>query len=297
MQVPTALRALLADGPWLPGLPVAVYGFDGLSRIDEALRAVDPALGDRPQLPAPASVEGMLVRLTGPVSTGRPTRLTPAATAPFLGQPGIAEVSIQVSLYAPRTLTHSVDTAIDRVEIATDGSSSQTDQTTSPSLVLGHSGPLDSADRLGPTVPLLGDRAGAGQTHTSMAPRREMLRFGTPKAGEARGARSDLVEAIAVARITGPGGATRWATGTIVLRALEAPPTARGTEPPLPGSPEAGEPRTPRTLRHPAPPGRPTGSALSPVPTGVSESSPRSVPGTSSPRRAASWPADTSCRP
>lgn len=132
MEVPAPLRQRLSGAPWLPDLPVAVYGFDGLSHIDQALRAVDPALGDRPALPVSASVEGMLVRLTGPVTTGRATTLSPAATAPFLGQPGTADVSVQVSLYDPHTLTHSVDTAIDRVEIATDGYSSQTELTTSP---------------------------------------------------------------------------------------------------------------------------------------------------------------------
>ncbi|MGW3980187.1 hypothetical protein [Streptomyces mirabilis] len=226
MEIPTGLRALLSAEPWIPGRPFAVYDFDGLRQLGEALHAVDPSLGVERALPTSTSAEGMLVRLTQLAGTGRLTLLSPAATAPYLGQPGSVGTVMQLSLYAPHSEADSLDTAIDRVEISSDGASSQADLTMTSALNFGFSGPLGDArnDRLSMTAPLAGERATAGQTHTYAAPRREMLRFGTPTAGATRGARSHQVRAVGVLRVTGPNG-TRWVVGTIVLRTTEAPPT------------------------------------------------------------------------
>ncbi|GAB1340087.1 hypothetical protein ACE1SV_66770 [Streptomyces sp. E-15] len=45
MEVPAALRALLAAPAWVPRRPFAVYDTDALPQLAEALRAVDPSLG------------------------------------------------------------------------------------------------------------------------------------------------------------------------------------------------------------------------------------------------------------
>ncbi|WP_158727297.1 hypothetical protein [Streptomyces sp. NRRL S-31] len=265
MEVPAALRELLAAPAWVPRRPFAVYDMDALPQLAEALRAVDPSLGGPAGLPTSGSAEGMLVRLTRLAGTGRLTLLPPAATAPFLGQPGRGATSVQLSLYVPRSEGDSLDTAIDRVEIATDGALSQGDLTTTPALGFGLSAPLNGAatDRLGPTIPVTGLRTTAGLTHTQSVPRREMLRFGTPIAGAARGARGHRVRAVGVFRVTGPGG-TRWVVGTVVLRTTEAPP-APGTGPetgvagPAPGA--GGAAPSPRTAGSP---GEPSGPGLGP---------------------------------
>ncbi|GAB1340086.1 hypothetical protein ACE1SV_66760 [Streptomyces sp. E-15] len=213
----------------------------------------------------------MLVRLTRLAGTGRLTLLPPAATAPFLGRPGRGATSVQLSLYAPRSEGDSLDTAIDRVEIATDGALSQGDLTTTPALGFGLSAPLNGAatDRLGPTVPVTGLRTTAGLTHTQSVPRREMIRFGTPIAGAAQGARGHRVRAVGVFRVTGPGG-TRWVVGTVVLRTTEAPPgpmapPAPGTGPETggagPASGAGGAAPSPRTAGSP---GEPSGPGVGP---------------------------------
>ncbi|MEU2227262.1 hypothetical protein [Streptomyces sp. NPDC018347] len=265
MEVPAALRALLAAPAWVPRRPFAVYDMDALPQLAEALRAVDPSLGGPADLPTSTSAEGMLVRLTRLAATGRLTLLPPAAMAPFLGQPGGDATSVQLSLYAPGSDGESLDTAIDRVEIATDGALSQGDLTTTPALAFGLSAPLDGAatDRLGPTVPVTGLRTTAGLTHTQSVPRREMLRFGTPIAGAARGARGHRVRAVGVFRVTGPRG-TRWVVGTVVLRTTEAPPapgTGAETGMARPVSGAGGAAPQPRTAGRPD---EPSGVGLGP---------------------------------
>ncbi|MFD7001007.1 hypothetical protein ACFWA5_33225 [Streptomyces mirabilis] len=229
LEIPLALRRLLGTEPWIPRRPFALHHFDGLPQLAEALRAVDPALGGRRALPTSTSAEGMLVRLNQLAATGRVTLLPPAATAPFLGQPGTGATSVQLALYSPRSVAGSPDTAIDRVEISTDGAFSQGDLTTTSALGFGFSAPTShGTGRLGPTVPVTGQRTTTGLTHSHAVPRREMLRFGTPVAGAARGVPGHLVRAVVLVRVTGPNG-TRWVAGTAVLRTTEAPPAPRAS--------------------------------------------------------------------
>ncbi|HEY5835579.1 scabin-related ADP-ribosyltransferase, partial [Streptomyces sp.] len=231
-EVPDAVRAVLSGQAWVPRRPFEIYDFDGTAELDQALREVDPTLGGTRALPTSMSAEGMFIRLTQLAQTGRLTLLPPAATAPYLGQPGASGTSIRLSIHAPRSESDSLDTAIDRVEIANDGSFSQADLRMNPALTFGYSGPLDSSatDRLGPTVPLGGERTAAGQTHSLSAPRREMLRFGTPMAGATDGVRGHQVWAVGLLEVRGPRG-TRWVAGNIVLRTTEEPPEAPSETP------------------------------------------------------------------
>ncbi|MFC7016182.1 hypothetical protein ACFQMH_31725 [Streptomyces viridiviolaceus] len=230
MEVPAALRDALAGPAWLPRRPFTVYDMAALPQLAQALRAVDPSLDEPGRLPTSTSAEGILVRLTQLARTGRVTLLRPAASAAFLGGPGAEGTTVRLSLHAPRVEAESLDTAIDRVEIATDGAVSQGDLSATEGLGFGFSAPLDGAatDRLGPTVPVAGQRTSAGLTHTQSAPRREMLRFGTPMAGASRGAPGHRIRAVGVLRVSGPAG-TRWVVGDIVLRTTEAPPGGPAT--------------------------------------------------------------------
>ncbi|MFF1871101.1 hypothetical protein [Kitasatospora herbaricolor] len=234
MEVTAEVRQELSSGPWVPARPFAIYDFDAVPQLAEALRAVAPALGGERTLPTSLSSEGMFIRLTQLAQTGRLDLLPPAATAPYLGQSGPTGTSIRVMIYAPRNESESLDTAIDRVEIATDGSFTQTDLTMTPALAFGYSGPLNSSqtDRIGPTAPLAGQVTTAGQTHSLSAPRREMLRFGTPFAGADNGVRGHQIWAVGLLEVKGPLG-TRWVVGNIILRTTERPPgTSRGANGP-----------------------------------------------------------------
>ncbi|MFE3112650.1 hypothetical protein ACFXG8_34035 [Kitasatospora indigofera] len=229
MEVTTEVRQKLSGSPWVPTRPFAIYDFDAVPQLADALRAVSPALGGERTLPTSLSSEGIFIRLTQLVQAGRLDLLPPAATAPYLGQPGPTGTSIRVMIYAPHNEWESLDTAIDRVEIATEGSYTQTDLTTTPALVFGYSGPLNSSqtDRIGHTAPLGGQVTTAGQTHSLSAPRREMLRFGTPIAGADNGSPGHQIWAIGLLEVKGPLG-TRWVVGNIILRTTERPPRTPG---------------------------------------------------------------------
>ncbi|MFD9545125.1 hypothetical protein [Streptomyces sp. NPDC060022] len=226
MEIPAHMRELLSDQPWRPSRPFAVYDYNGVAQLIDALRAVDPVLGRDPALRTSTSAEGMFLRLAQLAATGRLTLLSSAATAPYVGQTGPAGTSIQLAIHAPRSESDSLDTAIDRVEITTDGSSSRADLTMTSALNFGSNIPLNSAqtDRLSQTAPFGGGSVAEGQAHTLSSPRREMLRFGTAMAGAERGARSYQVWAVGLLKVVGPRG-TRWVAANIVLRTTEAPPT------------------------------------------------------------------------
>ncbi|MFJ2477814.1 hypothetical protein ACIOWI_33395 [Streptomyces sp. NPDC087659] len=235
MESTPETRKLLSGEPWIPQRPFTVYDYDGITELAQALRSVDPSLGADRALKTPTSSEGMFIRLTQLASTGRLSLLEPAATAPYLGQPGASGTSMQLLIYAPHSESESLDTAIDRVEISTDGSFTRADLTMSPALTMGYSGPWSdrAADRSAPTVPLAGERTTSGQTYAISAPRREMLRFGTPLAGAEQGAPGHTIQAVGVLRVDGPKG-TRWVTGNIILRTTETPPSPRADASPLP---------------------------------------------------------------
>ncbi|WP_224733791.1 hypothetical protein, partial [Streptomyces sp. PSKA30] len=226
MEVPADLRILLSGPAWVPARPIEIYDFGGMDELRDALRAVDHSLKDTSTPQTTTSTEGMLIRLTSLAQSNRLTPLEPAAVAPFLGHPGGTGVSMKITLYSPRAEVTSKDTAIDRIELSADGFQTQADNTITPSLSYNHSSRYGSADRGGPTVPVVGDRAMLGQNASSSSQRRELLRFGTPMANaEGEGLDGHRVRAVALVEVHGPSG-TRWVAGDLLLRTTETPPGA-----------------------------------------------------------------------
>ncbi|MFJ8749449.1 hypothetical protein ACIREO_08950 [Streptomyces sp. NPDC102441] len=240
MEMGENTREVFSGEPWLPKRPFALYDFDAVPELVKALREVDPDLDDGLLLgmQTSTSVEGTLLRLAQIAATGRLTQLTPAATAPYLGRPGSDRNALQMLIFAPRSESDSRDTAIDRIEIANDGAFTQADLSLSPSTDLNLSPSLKNAgqDRLALKGPLAGSASTVGQTWTGSAPRREMLRYGTPMAGAAEGVRGHEVWAAGLLKVVGPKG-TRWVTGNMILRTTEAPPGFEAS-PPVDGTQE-----------------------------------------------------------
>ncbi|MFE6904108.1 hypothetical protein ACFVFJ_46185 [Streptomyces sp. NPDC057717] len=243
MEVPADLRVLLSGPAWVPARPIEIYDFGGMDELRDALRAVDHSLKDTSRPQTTTSAEGMLIRLTSLAQSNRLTPLEPAAVAPFLGHPGGTGVSMKITLYSPRAEVTSKDTAIDRIELSADGFQTQADNTITPSLGYNHSSRYGSADRGGPTVPVVGDRAMLGQNASSSSQRRELLRFGTPMANaKGEGLDGHRVRAVALVEVHGPSG-TRWVAGDLLLRTTETPPGAgRSDRTAMPERDESEEP-------------------------------------------------------
>jgi hypothetical protein len=199
-----------------------VYDFAGVDRLGEALRAVDPSLRQDLNPRTTRSAEGMFIRLTTLAGEGRLALLDPAATAPYLGNPGNARTSVSVRLHAPRAEVTTKDTAIDRIELSADGFQTQADTVLTTSATFEYSG--GSGPRGTVSGPLGGERASFGQSATASSQRRELLRFGTPMENDkGEGMEGHRVRAVAVLEVRGPGG-TRFVTGDILFRTTEAPP-------------------------------------------------------------------------
>ncbi|MEV1066449.1 toxin glutamine deamidase domain-containing protein [Streptomyces sp. NPDC050263] len=248
MGVPVATRTLLHGTPtWLPTRPFGVYDFDGTTHFAMALREVDHALGS--EVETSTSLEGMLIRLGLIAATGLDTPLSPAATAPFLGRQGTAGTSVKIRLYAPQSLSHSVDTAIDRVEIPIDGASTEATLTIGPSLTVSPNLGLGGAgtDRLGLPGPIAGELVTAGQSVTFSSGQRGILRFGTTAAGAEQGAIGHVVSAVAVFTVSGPDG-IRYVVGNMIFRTTETPPgqDSAGEQPQQAGpAPQSDPPQEP----------------------------------------------------
>ncbi|WP_328921418.1 hypothetical protein [Streptomyces griseoaurantiacus] len=222
MDLPEGLREVLNGPPWVPSRPFQVYDFAGVDRLGEALRAVDPSLRQDLDPRTSRSAEGMFIRLTTLAAEGRLALLDPAATAPYLGNPGGARTSVSVRLHAPRAEVTTKDTAIDRIELSADGFQTQADTVLTTSATFEYSG--GSGLRGGVSGPLGGERASFGQSATASSQRRELLRFGTPMENDkGEGMEGHRVRAVAVLEVRGPGG-TRFVTGDILFRTTEAPP-------------------------------------------------------------------------
>ncbi|MET7694508.1 hypothetical protein ABZT06_42445 [Streptomyces sp. NPDC005483] len=242
MEIPQSLRVLLSGARWVPVRPFEIYHFAGVRELGVALRAVSGS-SERTVTPrTTVSAESVFIRLTTLIQYAEPTRLDPAAVAPFIGRPGTAAVSVQVSLYAPRSEVAGKDTAIDRIELSADGFQSQAETTVTPSVTYSHSSRYGPADRGGPTVPVAGDLAMLGQNFTTSSQRRELLRFGTPfvnAAGE--GLLGHRIRAVAVIELHGPGG-SRWVAADVLMRTTETP-VAVDADGPGPGSLRSVVPR------------------------------------------------------
>ncbi|WP_329138172.1 hypothetical protein OG552_29835 [Streptomyces sp. NBC_01476] len=240
LDVPDDLRNLLSDAPWQPERPFQIYHFGGLDQLTRALHSLAPGLG---ALTAghgtTMSDEGRLVRLTQLAAAGVPVPVHPAGLTPHVGRSVPHQVEVHVTFHAPRIVAQSNDVGIDRVQISTRGSAAQTDVTHSPALSFTYSGPVNAAqtDRLGPGVPVAGERTDLGHTHAQSAPVREMLRFGTRLANRDQGTQGALVQAVAVVHLR-RGDQERWVTGPVVLRATELPPQPT----PTPADTDTGAP-------------------------------------------------------
>ncbi|MGW7672873.1 hypothetical protein ACWGJX_38140 [Streptomyces sp. NPDC054775] len=234
-DIPSEWLEDLRGRPWLPTRPFTLHQFDAVPQLVTAVRDVGAVDSRAPDSLSSSSTEAILNRLATAATTGQATEFSPAALSSFLGQTAHRSVILRVSLFGARAEYISNDVAIDRVDISAGGASSQADVLINPTLSFGYSGPLSpaQADRLGPTVPVLGAQASAGRTSAMAWPTRELLRYGTAVAGAKQGTRGAQVWSLAVVHVGGPSG-SRWVVGQMVLRTTELPPGAQHS--PLLGS-------------------------------------------------------------
>ncbi|MFD6158152.1 hypothetical protein ACFWF7_11145 [Nocardia sp. NPDC060256] len=246
------IRSRLGGPPWLPSRPIEIYDFGGVGQLAQALRLVDPSLDTSGQALANRSSEGMFIRLTTLVESGRLTVHGPAASAPFLtaaapqggpdpaphtGKDHDTTTSIKFTLYSPRIEKTSKDTAIHRVEWSGDGFGSQVDNTLSTAAAFGmnvrYTG--EGGQRGTFNTPITGEHADHGQSGTVTSNRRELLRFGTPMETANGGTTGHRIRALGVLEIRGPKG-TLWVIGDLLLRSTETPPPEAISFPPLQAS-------------------------------------------------------------
>ncbi|QKW13736.1 hypothetical protein [Verrucosispora sp. NA02020] len=244
LEIPAAVRDLVTGPSWRLSRPFSVYDFDAVAQLAHAIRTVDPSLADDDQLHNSTSAEGIFVRLSSLVRSGRVTMLEPAAVGRLLGRAGRPGTSLQFALYAPRPASSSRNVAIDGINANTDSFTTTVTGATTPTMTFGDAHPLtrDVTNTGGPTVPVLGVDAAHGQGVGGSAQRREILRFGTPTESAAGlGTPGHQVVAVAVIRVDGPHG-TRWVVGNIDLRTTEAPPAPAPADVITPGTPETHSP-------------------------------------------------------
>ncbi|MCO5990922.1 hypothetical protein NE235_32910 [Actinoallomurus spadix] len=221
-EPPADVRALLSGPQWVPSRPFTIYDFGAIEELGQALREVDPSLGQDPTPLTFQSAEGMFLRLNHLIASNRLTLLEPAAIAAFLGRSGGKGTSLRITLYSPRPETTSKDVAIDRVEISTDGFTDQMDDSTTVSLAFGGSGSDAGGTNSGSaSIPLLGGRQNIGQIVGISSQRRATLRFGTAKEGaDGSGLTGHRARAVAVVEVHGPSG-SRWVVGDLLFRTTE----------------------------------------------------------------------------
>jgi hypothetical protein len=230
LEVPAPLRNRLTGPPWVPARPIAVYEFNAVPHLGEALRAVDRRLGRDPAPQLTRSEEATNIVLTTWAASGNPVPLTDAAAMHILGVAARPGNTVTFRIYDPQIEISSRDQAIDDIKISTDGFGPTASRTSNPSITYGVNTPLPSntLDSVrGPSVPIIGSNRAPGGYAQQTSLRREMLRYGTPAENAAgQGLPGHVVRAVGVIEVRGPEGDVRWVVGEVTFRTTETPPGA-----------------------------------------------------------------------
>ncbi|HET6855724.1 MAG TPA: hypothetical protein VFH94_01345, partial [Streptomyces sp.] len=235
------LDRLGATSRWTPTRPLAVYDFDALDELTDALNTVDPGLRGKGLPKTSLSAEATMRRIGNLIRRGTVT-LTPAQASRFTGRESSGgSAHLVTTLYRPQIESLSRDVVSQGMRTTTHTIAAASSRTLSPSVTAPMSGGLTegNADAFASAVPLAGENDSLGESTGTTGLRREVLKYGTPVSENPEGETDDsgvlgfTVTSHVVLEVTGPEG-TRWVTGNVVLRPTLEDVLGLGIAPPRP---------------------------------------------------------------